>query len=327
MILEMVHLQLTGRCNLNCWFCGQRKKDWSAMKKEELQPEEWMGIVEWLEEYSKKQKLKPSVMIWGGEAILSPAFEQVVRRLHAGGFRLGMITNGTLLHQNAELISEAFEKIYISVDGSEIDHDEIRGKGAYQKIRENLQMLKPHKPQRILMMVLTEKTVPKLKQILKDFEVFEPDQVILQDMIFLEKEEIEQYKCWMQEEFGKTATEIDAWLGTSKDRETRDQVSAECLEQIKDMELSYNLQYLPHISDVKSSHCLSPFRHIHIMWNGEVSFCTDHTDFSCGSVRDASPDILFKNELADKFRESVMQGKCATCKHCSWRYRDSFLEL
>lgn len=325
--IEMVHLQLTGRCNLNCWFCGQRKKDWSAMRKEELQPHEWLNVVEWLENYSAKQNEKPVVMIWGGEAILSSVFEAVVNRLHKSGFRLGMITNGSLLHRNPELISEAFDKIYISVDGSEKEHDEIRGKGIYRKIQENLQMLKPHAPKRILMMVLTNRTVLNLRNILQGFKVFEPDQVILQDMILLEQKEIDQYKNWMQSEFGQTAEEIDAWLGDSKDKEIRDAVSTKCQELIKDLELPFEVQYLPHISETESRSCMSPFRHIHIMWNGEMSFCTDFTDFSCGNVRLGEPDVLFQNCRAEKFRKSVLKGECVTCKHCSWRYRDDFTEL
>lgn len=325
--IEMVHLQLTGRCNLNCWFCGQRKKDWGAIKKEELQPEEWMKVAEWLECYSAESGIRPVVMIWGGEAMLSPAFEPMVRRLHAAGFRLGMITNGTLLERKTELIRETFEKLYISIDGSEKEHDEIRGKGVYRKVRENLQLLKPDGPQRILMMVLTEKTVPHLKDILNDFREFEPDQVILQDMIFLEKEEIQQYKCWMRKTFDQEATEIDAWLGDSEEKKLREEVSKKCQEQIKNLQLPYELQYLPHISETDRKYCLSPFRHIHITWNGQISFCTDFTDFSCGSIRDASPEILFQNSRAQMFRKTVMEGTCVTCRHCSWRYRDSFLAL
>lgn len=325
--IEMVHLQLTARCNLNCWFCGQRKKDWKNCKKEELSLSEWMKIVQWLEEQSVITGRKPVVMIWGGEAILSPAFEPVVHKLHEYGFRLGMVTYGTLLGKNLEFINENFEKLYVSVDGDEQEHDAIRGKGVYRKIQENLSLLKPNGPKKILMMVLTERTVLHLRDILEGFQELQPDLVILQDMIFLEREEVECYKNWLREDFEQEAMEINAWLGSEKDRRLRDEASRKCKEEIKELKLSYELQYLPHISETNQGYCLSPFRHIHISWNGQVSFCTDFSDFSCGSVREEKPDVLFGNQRAEMFRKAVMEGKCVTCRHCSWRYRDSFLEL
>lgn len=325
--IEMVHLQLTSRCNLNCWFCGQRKKDWTNYKKEELSTEEWMRIVQWLEKEADISGVKPTVMIWGGEAMLSCAFEPVVKQLHRSGFRLGMITNGTLLGKNPELIRESFEKLYVSIDGNEKEHDAIRGKGVYRKVKENLRLVKRDGMQIILMMVLTEKTVDHLIDILQELQELEPDQVILQDMIFLEREEIEDYKGWLWKTFEQEAVEIEAWLGDENDRRIRDAVSKKCRETIKDLKLSYDLQYLPHVTESDHGFCLSPFRHIHIAWNGQMSFCTDFTDFSCGSVRNTAPDVLFQNHRANMFRKAVMEGKCVTCRHCSWRYRDSFLEL
>ena len=45
--LEMIHLQLTRQCNLNCWFCGQRKNSALRNGKESmaLKTEEWIRIV------------------------------------------------------------------------------------------------------------------------------------------------------------------------------------------------------------------------------------------------------------------------------------------
>lgn len=325
--IEMVHLQMTRHCNLNCWFCGQRKKEWDSLEKDELKPEEWMKIVEWLEEYSIKSGVRPVVMIWGGEAMLSPAFEKVVRRLHKSGFSLGMVTNGTLLGRNPGLIKEVFEKLYISIDGRESEHDEIRGKGTYRKVLENLQLIKPNGPQVTLMMVVTEKTVLHLKEILNEYTKFEPDQVLLQDMIYFDKEEIREYKDWMKTSFDHEASEIEAWIGKDDDKIRYKRISDLCQEQIRNIKLPYELHYLPHISEQDNRYCLSPYRHIHITWNGQINFCTDFTDFSCGSVRDFTIDELFENKNAEKFRNAVKEGKCLTCKHCSWRYKDNFLVL
>ena len=229
--------------------------------------------------------------------------------------------------KNLDLISECFQKIYISVDGNEEIHDAIRGKGVYKKIQKNLSMLKPGRPQKILMTVLTDSVISHLKEILLGFQDLKPDGVILQDMIFMEDKEIKKYKEWLWEDFGIYGKDIDAWFGTEEDRKQRDEIRRKCREELKKIKLPYKIQYLPHIPVRDENYCLSPFRHIHITWNGQMSFCTDYTDFSCGSVRKENPDILFLNNRAEAFRKAVMEGKCVACEHCSWRYRDSFSEL
>ena len=74
--LEMIHLQLTRQCNLNCWFCGQRKNSALRDGKESmaLKTEEWLGIVNELDAAAGK---KPSVMLWGGEPLMSPCFDEI----------------------------------------------------------------------------------------------------------------------------------------------------------------------------------------------------------------------------------------------------------
>ena len=57
--LEMIHLQLTRQCNLNCWFCGQRKNSALRNGKESmaLKTEEWIRIVNELECGCRKEAL------------------------------------------------------------------------------------------------------------------------------------------------------------------------------------------------------------------------------------------------------------------------------
>ena len=326
--LEMVHLQLTRRCNLNCWFCGQRKTSWDSAKAcKELTVDEWLGVIDQLDEYARESGCRPSVMIWGGEAALSPAFVPVVRRLAASGYRLGMVTNGTLLERDAELIRSSFEKLYLSIDGDEELHDEIRGRGVYRKAAENLRLLKENGPKRVIMTVLTPAVAERLPEILEAFSALEPDEVILQERIFLEPGEVRQYREWMKSSFQAEAANIGAWLGTEEDTRERSRLRESCQAKLHGLSLPYTLTYLPHLPARAQPFCRSPFRHLHITWNGQTSFCTDFTDFSCGSVRETPVARLFTNARADAFRREVLKGRCVTCGHCSWRYKESFLEL
>ena len=143
----------------------------------------------------------------------------------------------------------------------------------------------------------------------------------------MESGEIRQYQEWIKNTFGDEAVGIDAWLGTEKDTHERKQLRDNCLKQLSSCKFPYKITYLPHLSVQSQPFCRSPFRHLHITWNGQCSFCTDFTDFSCGSVRETPISQLFTSIRADNFRREIMQSRCVTCGHCSWRYKESFLEL
>ena len=71
-------------------------------------------------------------------------------------------------------------------------------------------------------------------------------------------------------------------------------------------------------------HCLSPFRHAHVTWNGDVTYCTDFYDFRAGNVKDTSLLAIFGNERSDAWRGLIAEGGCPTCRHCSWKNNTNY---
>ncbi len=63
-----------------------------------------------------------------GEPLMSPCFDEIASTLHERGYRVGIVTNGTLLDRHAETVPYCLDKIYVSVDGPEQLHDSIRGR-------------------------------------------------------------------------------------------------------------------------------------------------------------------------------------------------------
>lgn len=70
--------------------------------------------------------------------------------------------------------------------------------------------------------------------------------------------------------------------------------------------------------------CQSPFKHVHIAWNGNVLYCTDFYDFFAGNVKEEKLIEIYNNKLSEKFREEISKNRCVTCKHCSWRNNTNF---
>ena len=324
--LEMIHLQLTRQCNLNCWFCGQRKNSALRDGKESmaLKTEEWLGIVNELDAAAGK---KPSVMLWGGEPLMSPCFDEIASTLHERGYRVGIVTNGTLLDRHAETVPYCLDKIYVSVDGPEQLHDSIRGAGTFRKIRENLLAVKRAAPLLpvVCMAVLTEELKGQLKEFFAELSDFPVDEVLLQDMIVLNGREIGEYKAVMEREFSIEAEAVESWRQSGEGDSEMEKAGFRLEEPGTH---AFKVRYLPHVRSGEIVRpCLSPWRHLHIMWNGETSFCTDFTDFSMGNVREQPLEALFRGEQAEKFRKLVENGRNPACRHCSWGDKEDFFEL
>lgn len=317
--LELVHFQLTRNCNLRCWFCGQwgKKGFFRDAGGRELAYSDWMRLAGELEACCPE---KPSIILWGGEPLMYPRFDDLCSELHRMGFPLGMVTNGTLLDRHAEICGSCFRRIYLSVDGPEDVHDSIRGAGAYEKVLRNTRLLKGAGAKVTLMTVLTPPVLERLPETLDAFREFDPHEVLLQERIALSPGEIDAYKRWLSEHFHQRAEEITAWEGTLPDASGHGRVIRELLENHS---WPFTVTYLPH-GEVWGKTCDSPKHHAHIAWNGNVLFCTDFYDFSPGNVREKPLAEILQNDLSERFAAEIAKGACPTCEHCSWRGSRSF---
>jgi len=372
--VDMVHLQLTTRCNLDCWFCGQRKwrtADGVCRKdgmRREMTEEQWLRVADDIIRTGAMQHHMPSVMIWGGEAELSDSFPAVLQHLHDHGVSVGMVTNGTLMDRYASLIDRCVDKLYLSVDGTPEIHDCIRGKGTFGKIRDNLTLLRSGKIQRVIMTVITDEVAEHLDEVLDSYCSLRPNLIIFQDMIGLSKEEVVRYQEWSREVFNQDAPMIGSWAEARQEQVNRRRRAVKVVSFLakkacrndRSERYPFEIQYLPHRSTLScflpheiealyringvdnvalpaaESHacgnhvnlvCTSAWHHLHVGWNGEVSFCTDFTDISMGNIMESTLLQIMNGEKAERFRKEIESGNCVCCRHCSWCYKKDYTRL
>jgi radical SAM protein with 4Fe4S-binding SPASM domain len=142
---DSFHIQwhITNLCNLRCQHCYQ--EDFS--KKEDLN---WAGlkkisdtIVATLQEWDKKA----CINLTGGEPLLKPELFLLLDELNQKSVveELGIITNGLLIDREVVRRFSAFsklKKIKISLDGADAKtNDEIRQKGAFDKVIQNITLM------------------------------------------------------------------------------------------------------------------------------------------------------------------------------------------
>ena len=313
--IELVHFQITKNCNLRCWFCGQwgKKGFFADDNGEEVSLEKWLEIINDLEVYGKKVGRLPDVMLWGGEPLVSNKFTTVLKVLNEKGFKVGIVTNGYFIDKFINEINKAVSVLYVSIDGLQPIHDAIRGNGVYQKVISNLKLLNSQVKIRV-MSVITKNLLNSLVEFTNELKTLNVDKLILQDMIGLTSCEVVEYKNALKR-YDIDATAIDGWLSNPEI------YRAEVLKIINS--LPNFVEYLPH-GAVNDRSCLSPFKHIHVTWNGNLTFCTDFYDFNFGNVNNGNIVDLFSGEVAEKFRSALSSCDLPTCKHCSWKLSKEF---
>lgn len=314
--LRQVHFQLTRNCNLRCSFCGQwgKKGFFADSSGSEMTLGDWNRIIGELEEYRDKTGISPVITIWGGEPLVSPHFDEIAKTLKHKHFKTELITNGTKIDEHKKIIETCIDRLYVSLDGNKETHDSIRGKGVFEKVKENVKALNHNNI--TVMSVITPKLIENLKEFLDELKELNVKDLFLQDMIGLKRDEIEEYKRWLKTAFDIEAKEIDSWENNDKINFTTE--LTEKLREIDESEYPFQITHKQH-TDNPEIICSSPFKHAHIAWNGNVLFCTDFYDFSAGNVREETLQSIFQNERSEKYRQEIQNHNCPTCKHCSWR--------
>ena len=138
MPLHILQWHITHRCNLRCTHCYQ--DDYQCEMAES-------DIGEALEKYLRYLHLRGipgQINLTGGEPMLHSSFWPLARRIRTEGLRLGILTNGTLTGKAEAREFAALKPVFVqvSLDGTRVTHDAIRGEGAFDRALEGIDCLK-----------------------------------------------------------------------------------------------------------------------------------------------------------------------------------------
>lgn len=332
--LRLIHLQLTKRCNLRCTFCGQ----WGAhgymegSSHADLSTGEWLGVVEQAARFRDETGIAPEFVLWGGEPLLSPAFNSVGKALRKEGFRVALITNGSLLEAKADVVNETMDAVFVSLDGPAEVHDRLRHMdGLFGKVGRGMARIYP-KLSRVAMFTICGENW----HLAVDFPFTAArmgfGQVLFQNLIYCTPVQARNYRNWLKTSFGQDAPRLESWI--TEGAEPWVQRLPEVAARIQGGDYPVNVSIFPneinagnitqwfdasvHLKGDNSS-CLMPMRHLQVAHDGEVHFCVDFNDFTLGNIRESSLKDLFLGDRARRFRaESPVCN--ALCARCPWFY-------
>lgn len=129
---------ITHACNLRCVHCYQDDYQYS-MPREEL-----FAILDKYTAFVRQNNFFGQINLTGGEPLLHPDFFDLATEIKKRGFRLGILTNGTLIDSHlADRLRDLHPVfVQISLDGTRRQHDAIRGKGAFRDALRGIRLLK-----------------------------------------------------------------------------------------------------------------------------------------------------------------------------------------
>ncbi len=136
---------LTNRCNIRCVYCNIPYRDYKEIGTERA--------LELLDEMAEAGTIR--VGFYGGEPLVRKDIYQLIKRAKDNGMMTHLYTNGALVKKNLDAI-KLCDGVFVSVDGPEAIHDELRGEGTYKQAIEGLEISSRHVPV-FIMTVLTNR--------------------------------------------------------------------------------------------------------------------------------------------------------------------------
>jgi radical SAM protein with 4Fe4S-binding SPASM domain len=136
--LPIVVLIMKSSCNCRCKMCDI----WLDKKHEELDAFTVSKLLPQLVKLKTKE-----IALSGGEPLMHSGIEAICREIIASDFKLTLITTGLLLKRHAAWISECINQIYVSLDGPETVHNQIRNiPDAYRKLSDGITAVRKYDP-------------------------------------------------------------------------------------------------------------------------------------------------------------------------------------
>ncbi|MBS7251763.1 MAG: radical SAM protein [Candidatus Freyarchaeota archaeon] len=163
--LRTILVHITTNCNLDCVHCYVDKS-----QRLEMEPSVFYNVVK---QFDQLQGLK--ILVSGGEPLAHPKFFEMMRRIRGVKIRKVLLTNGVLLEGvRIQKLRGLVQEVQISLDGTKSHEQFRRMKNIFDKIVENIRLLKESGFMVSVSTMIHKKNVeelPALEKILTDLKV------------------------------------------------------------------------------------------------------------------------------------------------------------
>ena len=340
----LIHITPTNLCNLRCKMCGQWGETGNYNNQDSDQLKETMNIEEFERLIDDVSKFSPTIFLTGGEPFYYKDIIRLIKYIKQKNLICWVITNGTLLEKYADdIVKIGVDVLYISVDGPEHVHNEIRGiNNGYQKIESGIKKIihakKKFNKQRPLLcqvFTITEHSFPYLENINETTDDLGFEMLLVKHPYFNNTRTGKSYEETMKRVFQCDAPSWQGWVNDETSIDT--QVVQNSISSLLLKKLSFKLAFFPvvKVSDIPQYYsttqdnfynggkgknsvqrCIAPWTQTMVYPNGEIVFCNDNPDFILGNVKNEKFSDIWNNNRSRKFRKYIKKNTLPICSRC-----------
>ena len=337
---ETISLLLTYQCNLRCKMCGQwgERGSLKGLPPAETKIYMTMPTIERL--IDEVKGFHPTITLFGGEPLLHPQWEEIVKRIKRSGLRCNMVSNGVLLRKHAEeAVQLGLDEIIFSLDGPAGVHDAIRGgRGVFNRALEGFQYLHDAKerygkkqPLINVNTVIWEENYTMLHDIVEQAARFGAETITFHHLIFIDQGAFEKTERILQSAFNCGSPD---WAGFIRDElpgidpdfiirqkqmieQGKNSVPAFFYPNLTDEEIRDYYTAFSFLPNSYKKRCLSPWMVAYVLPDGSVKPCLS-LGYEMGNLQDASFREIWNGERAVMFRRLLKEnGYFPVCTRCT----------
>lgn len=340
--------QLLEHCDLRCKMCyewGDGGSYFDKKKRAKLDIDVVKNVITDLKD------IKPYIGLFGGEPLLYPQLEELLKTAKQYGCNVDIPTNGTQLSKLADMLVDLTpRRLWISLDGPEHINDEQRGQGVYKKVTQGIQDLmaarrrkKGEFPKIGITFIVTPLTYTYIEEFfLKTIDLKELDHISIEFQTYLTEEKHDAYVDMMGEHFG--VSEAPIARGLIQDLAYFSEMNIpELVRQItkvrefcvnngiyfitypKTIEVDNCTNYFSGRWDImkdKRNRCAFPWLYTEVSASGGVTTCHTLYDVTFGNVNEQGILDIWNGEQYNKFRSLVRKDLLPICTGCARYYSD-----
>lgn len=139
--LNFIYVDITNACNQKCIYCNKCVESFDD-KIKHMKASEFKSLITTL--YPNEDASTVLLNITGGEPLLNPELEDILKDAAQFKFKTVLWTNGSMINEEiADKLKKYCEYVVLSVDNfTQEENDKIRGKGSFEKSIGAAQILK-----------------------------------------------------------------------------------------------------------------------------------------------------------------------------------------
>lgn len=327
-------LYLTLKCNIRCNMCmlwgekGVLKNETNEAVFEELDWEIVTRIFQQIKDYHPAL----SFILSGGEPMLYSRFGDLAGLFKKHKRFAYVVTNGMLLDKFIDAVEDnPYMILYVSLDGLKCENDMLRGQGVFDKVVENIKLIKSlKKPPFVgIQFTLQPENVGSIYDTCKKMVALGADWFFINLRWYITDKQAEKYEGELRDKFGISPTSHLGFKGQYPlDKEKfveqckklkREKWPIQISSYLKSPEDIYVYMDRPE-EHPYNNFCYKEWARMDVLSNGDVTPCIQFPDITFGNLKEKPVAEIWNSAEFANFRQFVRKQLFSVCSKCYATY-------